>query len=59
MNDQELLQSLRKYFLLLTHFSDLTLKDYTVTKECSEYAQTQFVQKRKLESESGLEVKTD
>lgn len=51
LSDQELMQQLRKYFLLLTHFSDLTLQNYGVTQECSQYAQQYFVQRRKEEAE--------
>lgn len=50
ISDVELLQQLRKYFLLLTHYSDLTLQNYSVEKDCSEYAQNYFVQKRKEEA---------
>jgi dsDNA-specific endonuclease/ATPase MutS2 len=38
ISDIDLLQELRKYFLLLTHFSDLTLQNYGVAKQCSEFA---------------------
>ena len=37
---------------MLTHLSELTLEQrYGVSKECSEYAQTHFVNKRKEEAE--------
>ena len=44
LHDQDLIQQLRKYFLLLTHFSELLLQNYAVEKTCSEYAQSYFVQ---------------
>jgi hypothetical protein len=49
MADQELLMNFRKYFLLLNHFSDLTLQNYHVDSACSEFAQTFFINKRKDE----------
>ena len=64
MKDTTLLQQLRKYFLLLTHFSDLTLQNYCVSPDCSTYAQTYYVQRRKEEGEfvasqeaQGIDVK--
>ena len=59
LEDAELLQNLRKYFLLLTHYSDLTLKDYSINEECNQYASNHFVQQRKNEAESNQELKTD
>lgn len=50
MQDQELLMNLRKFFLLLSHFSDLTLQRYQVNAECSEFAQNFFINKRKDEA---------
>jgi len=50
--DAELLQQLRRYFMMLTHYSELTLeKRYGVSTECSEFAQHHFVQTRKEEAE--------
>jgi len=50
--DTDLLQQLRRYFMMLTHYSELTLeKRYGVSKECSEYAQTHFVETRAKEAE--------
>ena len=52
LNDGELMQQLRKYFMILTHYSELTVeKRYGVSPECSQYAQTHFVQTRKEEAE--------
>jgi len=50
--DKDLLQQLRRYFVMLTHYSELTLeKRYGVSAECSEFAQTHFVETRKEEAE--------
>lgn len=38
ISDQDLVQQLRKYFLLLTHFSELTLQNYSVSQACQDYA---------------------
>lgn len=51
LQDQELLMNLRKYFLFLSHFSDLTLQNYSVDAECSEFAQNFFINKRKDEAD--------
>ena len=51
ISDKELLQKLRKYFLLLSHFSDVTLQNYSVADECSSFAQSYFIEKRKKEGE--------
>jgi hypothetical protein len=50
--DGELLQQLRRYFMMLTHYSELTLeKRYGVSPETTEYAGAYFVQTRKEEAE--------
>ena len=42
---------------MLTHFSELTLDPrYGVSKECSEYAQSHFVNKRKEEAEQAKQA---
>ena len=41
----------RKYLLLLSHFSDLTLGNYQVDPACSEHAQNHFIAQRKKEAD--------
>ena len=58
--DANLLQQLRRYFMMLTHYSELTLeKRYGVSAECSEFAQAHFVQTRKEEAEQMKQEEED
>jgi len=58
--DADLLQQLRRYFMMLTHYSELTLeKRYGVSAECSEFAQAHFVQTRKEEAEQMKQEEED
>jgi hypothetical protein len=38
MNDEEILKKLREFFFLTCHFSDLTLKQFEIPAEVSEFA---------------------
>jgi hypothetical protein len=40
---------MRRYFMLLSTFSEETLADYAIPAEVSEYAQSVFVDVRKFE----------
>lgn len=57
--DEELLNQIRRFYLLLSTFSDTTLEDYHIPPEVSEYAQQVFVDIRKTEHDTRGEVKTN
>jgi len=50
---------MRKYFLMLQYYSEVTLADYTIPPEVSEYCQSIFIETRKAEQEATGEVKTN
>ena len=51
---------MRRYFMILSTFSEETLVDFAIPSEVSEYAQSVFVDIRKYEHDSsnGSEIKT-
>jgi hypothetical protein len=60
LSDQELLGQIRRFFLALQTFSEVTLQDFAIPPAVSEYAQGVFVELRKQEHETsaGKELKT-
>jgi hypothetical protein len=60
LSDQELLGQIRRFFLALQTFSEVTLQDFAIPTAVSEYAQGVFVELRKQEHETsaGKELKT-
>lgn len=59
LNDQDLLNQLRRYFLILQHYSEISLQDYHIPNDVSEYCQNIFIEQRKKEQETTGEVKTN
>lgn len=59
LNDQELLTQMRKYILLLEHYADITLQNYHIPAEVSEYCQNIFIEQRKSEQEATGNVITN
>jgi hypothetical protein len=45
--DNDLMHQMRRYILTLNHLSEITLADFTIPPEVSEYAQNIFIEVRK------------
>ncbi|CDW86598.1 mini-chromosome maintenance complex-binding protein [Stylonychia lemnae] len=59
INDEDLLNQLRRYILVTNSFADVTLQDYHIPEDVSEYAQNIFIETRKNEQQNFGEVKTN
>ena len=59
LEDKELMRQMRSYVLMLNHHSDVTLADFNIPSEVSEYAQNIFIEVRRQEQEQNGTVSTN